>query len=364
MFKLRRNSKIKDKYNIHTISWADVWAILLGKLSLSIRKRFKKRTFIISSVLFVLLLFITCYFSSSKTTVTMPGNYIHASILAKDEVDGDPINLLSVRDFTVDNILDYLAVKYMNKGYNGYIDARIKKEEIRQPTLLLGSELYDMQMSSFLALNHYLGTPKEYAKDIIVTGITLSTDANPTLLPSDIILEVDGRKVEDTLDINKLKLDYKVREVKVLRGKNEFLFKTDFKGVEVGKVLALTNEQDYEEFYSYADLSVRGYTGRSAGAALSLSYYNSYIEDVAKGRNIAVTGTIDEYGSIGVVTGLKQKAVLALQNKVDILFVPKDIELLSNYTEALTVITREKSNMKVIGVTSLEDIILYLKTHD
>ena len=99
-------------------------------------------------------------------------------------------------------------------------------------------------------------------------------------------------------------------------------------------------------------------SGPSGGFMLSLSIYDRLVkEDLAKGRKIVGTGTIDTEGNIGEIGGVKYKLMGAVSSKADIFFVPKD-----NYEEAMKVKKEFNYKIKVVSVNTLQDAIDYLKT--
>ena len=99
-------------------------------------------------------------------------------------------------------------------------------------------------------------------------------------------------------------------------------------------------------------------SGPSGGFMLSLAIYDRLVEeDLAKGRKIVGTGTIDSDGNVGEIGGVKYKLMGAVSNKADIFFVPKD-----NYEEAMKVKKEFNYKIKVVSVEKLEDAINYLKT--
>lgn len=352
---------IRSKYDISSTTWSDIIALALAKMSMATRSAFQNAVLIFLVVLMVSYFSFTFYFHLHPRTVLIPGKYTEASVFSKEEIADDPINLLSVKQFEVNSLPAFLAIKALNWGYNDYVDTLIPEERNQQKELSIGSDLYDMQLSAFLALNDYLGTPRKSTKKLVVNAITVGGGVPPSVLPADEILSIDGVDIKDTIDVEVAKLKYQQREVKVLRDGQELDLITSFYGVDVRKLLTLTNEQDYQDFYAFADLQLEGFEGRSAGAALTLSYYNAEVEDVAQGRNIALTGTIDEYGNIGFITGIRQKTVLAIKNKADIMFVPSDNHITQNFTLAKQVLEEKDSSIELVAVDNFSDIIDYLK---
>jgi len=94
--------------------------------------------------------------------------------------------------------------------------------------------------------------------------------------------------------------------------------------------------------------------GPSAGLAFSLEIYDSLTgRKLSKGRHIAVTGTIDQNGKVGLVGGVKGKTVGARRAGFDLMLVP--------YAEAGTARAQAGSHLRVIGVRTFDDALRALR---
>jgi PDZ domain-containing protein len=92
--------------------------------------------------------------------------------------------------------------------------------------------------------------------------------------------------------------------------------------------------------------------GPSAGLAYALAVYDMLSSnDVANGRTIATTGTIDIDGRIGPVGGIEEKVVAAKDAKATIFLVPDD-----------EVEGARGSGLDVHGVSTLKDAIAVLRS--
>ncbi|WP_086349985.1 S16 family serine protease [Candidatus Enterococcus clewellii] len=110
----------------------------------------------------------------------------------------------------------------------------------------------------------------------------------------------------------------------------------------------------------------KGFGGPSAGALLTLSIYQQLTgQDLLNGRTIAGTGTIEEAGLIGQVGGISQKVAAAHSAGAEIFFVPDlaDLELTmtSNYAEAVRTRDFLQSEMEIVPVNNIQEIIQYLQ---
>lgn len=101
----------------------------------------------------------------------------------------------------------------------------------------------------------------------------------------------------------------------------------------------------------------KGESGSSGGLMMALDIYNSLIEeDITKGLKIAGTGTIDENGDIGEISGIKHK-IRGAANEADIFLAPAG----KNYEEALEVIKNDNLDIKLIEVSTLKEAIEKIK---
>ncbi len=91
--------------------------------------------------------------------------------------------------------------------------------------------------------------------------------------------------------------------------------------------------------------------GPSAGLAFSLDIVDELGEDIDKGRKIAVTGTIDLAGRVGVIGGIKQKTIGARQSGATLFLVPDE-----NAAEA----RKYADDMKIVPVTTFDEALAKL----
>ena len=97
--------------------------------------------------------------------------------------------------------------------------------------------------------------------------------------------------------------------------------------------------------------------GPSGGFMLSLAIYDRLTkEDLAKGRKIVGTGTIDDKGNVGTIGGVKYKVMGAYKGDADIFFVPE-----GNYEEAMKYKEEKGYKLNIVKVSTLDDAIEYLR---
>ncbi|MDN6265113.1 MAG: peptidase, partial [Tetragenococcus halophilus] len=123
------------------------------------------------------------------------------------------------------------------------------------------------------------------------------------------------------------------------------------------------------------DFDVDDIGGPSAGLMFTLEIYEQLTEeDLRKGKDIAGTGTINEKGEVGRISGIDKKVVSADKAGAQIFFAPNDTiskkalnknsDLKSNYQEAKETADSLDTDMKIVPVKTLQDAIDYLKQMD
>lgn len=154
---------------------------------------------------------------------------------------------------------------------------------------------------------------------------------------------VDIHNFDDLLNIiEKHEINDKI-EIKVLRNNKEVncyaVIKSDesTKRVGIGVSKINTYNLDPEIKYTYE----RNESGASGGLMLSLALFNALTEsDITGGKNISGTGTIDEDGNVGEISGVKYKLSGAVRSNSKIFIVPD-----ANYEEAIK--EKDKHNYKI-----------------
>jgi len=101
------------------------------------------------------------------------------------------------------------------------------------------------------------------------------------------------------------------------------------------------------------DIDTRRVSGPSAGLAFTLAIIDQLTPgSLTGGKNVAITGTIGEDGSVGIVGGVQQKAVTARRSGAKLMIVPKG-EVKDARSRA--------GDMKVVGVSTVDDALQALE---
>jgi len=190
-------------------------------------------------------------------------------------------------------------------------------------------------------------------------------EAKNNLKIGDEILSINGIDINDVTDISNVLEDINVGDkvsVKVLNNDIEYeryayIIEEDNRkllGVSLeNKTIIKTNPEINFKFSSSE-------SGPSGGLILTLALYDYLIdEDMTKGLKISGTGTIDNDGNVGSIGGVKYKLAGAVSEGADIFFVPNG----ENYDEAISLKKEKNYDIEIIGVSTFEEALNYLKNN-
>ena len=206
------------------------------------------------------------------------------------------------------------------------------------------------------------------AKDIQISTNKLvvayiSPESKTNLNINDEILSINGvdisSKNEITNIVDKLKVgdktSIKVRNNKKYYDRYAYVINSD-DSKKIG--ILISNIKEYKTNPKISIKTNSNESGSSGGLITALSIYNSLVkEDITHGMTIVGTGTIDQDGNVGSIGGVEYKLKSAVKNKADLFIVPKD----ENYKEAMKLKKKNKYNIKIIGVSTFDEVINYLK---
>lgn len=316
-----------------------------------------------NNISFILTLIIIYFVLSFELPyhIEAPGGLINLNTRYEIEQSYDikgSINMTYVSEYK-SNIATFLIAK-INKDFDIY-----KKEEIIPNNMT--NEEYDFFGRMMLKesinnaiINAYKKAEKEYKiinSELYVTYI--DKIAKTDLKIKDQIISIDGIKVNSREEINKIiskkNVDDKV-DIKVINNKKEY---TRYAYILEEKMVGIIVTTD-KKINTIPKIKINyenNEFGSSGGLMTSLSIYSKLINyDITKGYIISGTGTIDEFGNVGEIDGVKYKLKGAVKEKADIFLAPSG----DNYKEAKKLKEKNNYNIEVVEVKTFDDTLNYL----
>jgi PDZ domain-containing protein len=201
---------------------------------------------------------------------------------------------------------------------------------------------------------------------VVPTGVTFDgVDSSAPavragLRPGMIITAIDGVPTPEVSDLRKQLAGRKASspiQLTVRNGAKTLVLHTTMTTDPQAPKRAIIGVLGVHEAPPKADLPIRVTItprglgrGPSAGLAFTLEVYDVLSgHHLAKGRKIAVTGTIDLNGDVGPIGGVRQKVIGAVRRHVDLVLVPD-----ANAADARAA---AKGRVKVIAVTSFDEAL-------
>ena len=178
----------------------------------------------------------------------------------------------------------------------------------------------------------------------------LEIDKNKFITKDDLFNYVKNKEVNDQI-LLKVKNDDKVlnKKATIIKEENKPMV-----GIAIANVKELKTTPKIKLKFKDSEL------GSSGGLMTTLAVYNCLInKDITKGKKIVGTGTIDEFGNVGSIGGLKYKLNGAVKNKADLFLVPFG----ENYEESKKEKKKNHYKIKIVPIKTLDEAINYLEKH-
>lgn len=254
-------------------------------------------------------------------------------------------------------------LSFFNKNWD-----LIKKEEV----VLVNETEEDVYFRSKLMLDESIQSAIVSAYQLAQKEVNITKEecyityidplANTDLKIQDKIVKINNIEIHNKQQIYDIIQSYTGGDtIQIQVERNNHLLNCTAKLIEFdGEVFIGIMVTTKKEIKTEPNISVQfkqGESGSSGGLMMALEIYNSLIdEDIAKGKKIAGTGTIDEKGNVGQISGIKYK-IKGAAKEADIFLAPAG----DNYQEAIKTVKEENLNIKVIEVSTLKGAIEQLK---
>lgn len=224
---------------------------------------------------------------------------------------------------------------------NSKIDTESTTDVVERNKIYLNSVNVDATIAAFKKAN------REYEIiDNKITVLHVFDYAETSLKTGDIILTIENISLNTSNDltniIHELEYDQKVN-LKILRDNKEMDAYATIKNIDNEKYIGLylSNIEDVKTNPNVKIKFKNNELGPSGGLMTALKIYDLLTnEDITKGDIISGTGTIDDEGNIGAISGIKYKLKGAYINHAKVFIVPVD-----NYKEAQA--EKEKNNYDI-----------------
>ena len=330
---------------------------LYEKIAKYIKKEYK--------IIIILIMTLALFTIKLPYYIDMPGGIINISdrieIDDKNKFNGT-LNLAYVSEMK--STLPTLLVAKINKDWD-----ILKKEEVLYDyteeemsfidSLSLKEAVSNAQVAAFKEANEKFDIKNE---KIYVTNIF--KEAKTDLKIKDQIIKIDNfeiNKLEDVKKINNYEPGKKIK-ITVINNNKQYVREAELIEYE-GKTIIGVSIKETFEIESEHKIKInynKRESGPSGGMMTSLAVY-SYLTDIdlTKGKKVVGTGTIDSDGNVGSIGGVKYKLIGAVKNKADIFLVPNG----ENYEEAIKIKNEKKYNIKIIGISTLNQAINELKNN-
>jgi Predicted secreted protein containing a PDZ domain len=271
------------------------------------------------------------------------------------------------------NIYQYLWAKLDGNPYTTLIpenQVMIPNESGTAYNLRQKNYMTQAQQSASYVAYKAAGKKPDLIKDgALVLDVMPGMPAGKIVKPGDLIIGADHHKVPSTAALNALIKNKKPGDqvqLAVMRGKK--LQQLTVTIARFPKNLAGNGKKQGIGVYQSDQMQVRvsppvrfnitNIGGPSAGLMMTLDIYDQLTrQDLAKGRNIAGTGTIEMDGTVGPIGGIAEKIVGADQSGVSIFFAPVADQ---EYQTAVRTAKSIGSHMKIVPVRTFNDAISYL----
>ena len=304
-----------------------------------------------------LLIFIIVVNIELPYYIEAPGGTINLTERIKEDYnkkDGS-LNMLYVTQYK-GNVVTVLLGKILPswdiyKISNQQISNETAEEIHTRNKVMLDNSI---QNATFVAYEHA-------NKKVNIKGkknIVIATTKENGIEIGDIIISVDGKEIDDILDIKEIVNSKNVGDkINLLIERKEKQKNITIK-IEEDKIIGIATITNYEyELPEELNINFKGSEGGSSGGlVLTLGIYSEITGiDILKGRNIAGTGTIDINGNVGEIDGIKYKIAGAVKNKMDIVLVSP-----YNYEEAKKVVEENEYDIELVKVSTFKEAIDYL----
>ena len=332
---------------------------LYDKTKMFIKENYK------SLIIFIVFIFLMTF--KLPYYISAPGGLINTSsrvdMTTDFKMEGS-LNMAYVTEF--EGIIPMLLVALVNNNWDIESEEEVTVGSESMETQQFRNKLLLEEANSTALLVAYKNSNISYKKENSKSYVTYVDDLSKTdLQVGDEVIEIDGQKIKNKSQIFKILGSKKIGDkvtLKVLNNKKEKTRHATLIDVN-GKAkigILITETYDLKSDYNI-DLKFKSTeSGSSGGLMLSLTLYSCLNKiDLTNGQKIVGTGTIDEEGNVGEISGVKYKLIGAVKKGADVFLVPNG----ENYEDAKKVKEEHNYNIKLVPVKTFNEALEYLKNN-
>lgn len=237
-------------------------------------------------------------------------------------------------------------------------ESQIENESISE--INLRNKIYLNEINNNAIIVAFKASNKKYEinnNDVIV--IHKMDNSKTNLKAGDVIYKVEGIKVDNIKEItdivNKYNIGDKIKIDVKRKNKNVECYAYIKEVENNNKIIGLYIMNDYdiktnpEVKFKFKNSEM----GPSGGLMTTLKIYDMLNkEDITKGMRISGTGTIEDDGTVGEISGIKYKLSGSVRKKADIFICPS-----GNYKEAIKLKEKMHYKIKIIEAKTFEGVL-------
>ncbi len=254
--------------------------------------------------------------------------------------------------------------RFLGEALSGWVDDDVdvheteevfgtaSPQEYREQNVAAMSD--SKQVAMYVALRRLGYEVTENGDGVFVNDIDPTVPAAEVLRQGDVVVEADGTKtllMGDLVDVIEAHKPGDLLTLRVRRQGAERDVSAKLVEREGRTILGVLIETANQSFNYPFEVSIdsENIGGPSAGLAFTLGLIDRLTDgELAGGAEVAVTGTIQPDGSVGLVGGIRQKALAARRAGATLMLVPK-----AELAEA----KRNAGDLEVRGVQTLDDAL-------
>lgn len=260
------------------------------------------------------------------------------------EMKATPFSLLlaKIKNYTIEAINNQNSIVQTEKEIS--FRSHLLLKESNQNAILVAYQNANKEIS-VIKREYYVTYVDPNAKtDLKISDQILEINQVQIKNKNDFMQIINNGKIGDSLEIN-TQNGIKHANIISINGNNMI-------GIMITEQKELKMNPNIEIKFKESE------SGSSGGLMLALAIYNQLVSnDITNGLKLSGTGTIDEYGNVGEISGVKYKLKGAVDNNADIFFVPNG----KNYEEALKEKETKHYDIEIVGINTFNEALDYLK---